>query len=64
MTSSDLQQAVQSMSVTGWQWTERNGWVSADLLHLAPPFGHLYDYVLASKFLVPMRIPAELTAGA
>jgi hypothetical protein len=38
--------------------------VSADLLRLASPVGHLFNYVLASNFLVPMPIPAELTAGA
>jgi hypothetical protein len=64
MSSRDLQQAIQSISATGWQWTDRNGWVSADLLRLASPVGHLFNYVLASNFLVPMPIPAELTAGA
>ncbi len=64
MSSRDLQQAIQSISATGWQWTDRNGWVSADLLRLASPVGHLYNYVLASNFLVPMPIPAELTVGA
>jgi hypothetical protein len=64
MNSRDLQQAIQSMSATGWQWIDRNGWVSADQLHPPPPLSHLYDYNLASKFLVPMPIPAEVTAGA
>jgi hypothetical protein len=64
MSSRDLQQAIQSISATGWQWTDRNGWVSADLLRLASPVGHLFNYVLASNFLVPMPISAELTAGA
>jgi hypothetical protein len=64
MSSRDLQQAIQSISATGWQWTDRNGWVSADQLHPPPPLSHLYDYNLASKFLVPMPIPAEVTAGA
>jgi hypothetical protein len=58
MSSRDLKQAIQSISATGWHWTDKNGWVSADQLHLAPPLGHLYDYVLASNFLVPMPIPA------
>jgi hypothetical protein len=64
MSSRDLQQAIQSISATEWQWTDRNGWVSADLLRLASPVGHLYSYVLASNFLVPMPIPAELTVGS
>jgi hypothetical protein len=57
MSSTDLEQSIQSISATGWQWTDTNGWVSARQLHPAPPLGHLYDYVLASKFLVPMQIP-------
>ena len=61
MSSGDLEQATQSLSATSWQWTDTNGWVSARQLHPAPPLGHLYDYVLASNFLVPMDIPAVMT---
>jgi hypothetical protein len=56
MSSSDFQQSMQSISATHWQWTDTNGWVSARQLHPAPPLGHLYDYILASNFLVPMQI--------
>jgi hypothetical protein len=59
MTSTDLQQSIQSLSATGWQWTDSNGWVSARQLHPPPPLDHLYDYVLASNFLIPMQIPAD-----
>jgi hypothetical protein len=61
MGSKDLQQAVQSISATRWQWTETNGWVSARQLHPPPPLNHLYDYVLASNFLVPLQIPVDQT---
>lgn len=64
MRSRDLEQSVQAISATGWQWTDDNGWVSANQLRLAPPLGHLYDYVLASNFLIPMPIPEAVTAGA
>ena len=57
MSSKDLQQAVQSISATGWQWTDTNGWVSARQLHPPLPLGHLYDYLLASDFLVPLENP-------
>ncbi|MGA3046900.1 MAG: hypothetical protein ABSD67_09780 [Terracidiphilus sp.] len=60
MSSRDLQDAVQSMSATDWQWTDTNGWVSARQLHPPLPLGHLYDYVLASNFLVPLEIPGAL----
>jgi hypothetical protein len=57
MSSKDLQQAVQSVSATDWQWIDTNGWVSARQLHPPPPLSHLYDYILASNFLVPLEIP-------
>jgi hypothetical protein len=64
MTSTDFRQFMQSLSTASWQWTDTNGWVSAAQLRLAPPLGHLYDYVLASSFLIPMQIPETLAADA
>lgn len=61
MRSGDLEQSAQDISARGWQWTNTNGWVSARELHPPPPASHLYDYLLASNFLVPMQIPAALT---
>jgi hypothetical protein len=61
MNASDLQQSVPNISATGWQWADTNGWISAGQLHPPPPLDHLYNYVLASKFLIPMDI-AELKA--
>src|SRR5579862_2170182 len=57
MTATDLREWLQSNSSTGWEWSETNGWVSASQLRHAPPFGHLFAYLLASNFLVPMRVP-------
>ena len=56
MTATDLREWLKSASSTGWEWTETNGWVSASQLRHAPPFGHLFAYLLASNFLVPMRV--------
>ena len=64
MTVADLQEAIKSFSATGLEWSETNGWVSADQLHVPPPLGHLYAYLLASNFLVPMQIPGALAAEA
>jgi len=64
MSSTDLEQAIQSISAIRWQWTDTNGWVSARQLHPPPPLDHLYDYVLASNFLVPLEIPADPGGGA
>jgi hypothetical protein len=64
MTATDLQEWLKSASTTGWDWTETNGWVSAAQLRRAPPLGHLFAYLLASNFIVPMRVPAALGADA
>src|SRR5207245_303714 len=57
MTATDLREWLKSASTSGWEWTETDGWVSASQLRHAPPFGHLFAYLLASNFLVPMRVP-------
>ena len=55
MTATDLREWLKSVSITGWEWSETNGWVSASQLRCAPPLGHLFAYLLASNFLVPER---------
>jgi hypothetical protein len=57
MTVTDLQEWLKRTSVSGWEWDETNGWVSASQLRRAPPLGHLLAYLLASNFLVPMQRP-------
>jgi hypothetical protein len=64
MTAADLQGWMKSISTSGWEWSETNGWISATQLRHAPPLGHLYEYLLASNFLVPLQIPANSTANA
>jgi hypothetical protein len=61
MKTTDLEQAIQSLSAIDWQWTDTDGWVSASQLQPAPPLRYLYEYILASNFLVPMQAPAALT---
>jgi hypothetical protein len=61
MTAVDLQEAIKSFSPTALKWSDTNGWVSAKQLRLAPPLGHLYAYLLASNFLVPMQGPVPVT---
>ena len=58
MTVSDLEEAAKDLSNAGLEWSETNGWVSARQLRIAPPLGNLYEYLLASNFLVPMPVPA------
>jgi hypothetical protein len=59
MAAADLREWLKSASANGWEWSETNGWVSASQLRRAPPLGHLFAYLLASNFLVPMRLPVE-----
>jgi hypothetical protein len=59
MTAADLREWLKSNSVTGWEWSETNGWVTGSQLRRAPPLGHLFAYLLASNFLVPMRVSIE-----
>jgi hypothetical protein len=63
MTVPDLQEWIKSFSHGGWEWSDTNGWVSAEQLRLAPPLGHLYAYLLAKNFLVPMQIPVPSPAS-
>jgi hypothetical protein len=62
MTAVDLQERIKSLAATAWEWSDTKGWVDATQLRLAPPVGHLYAYLLASKFLVPMQVPAAIAA--
>jgi len=59
MTATDLREWLKNTSITGWQWSEANGWVSANQLRREPPLGHLFAYLLASNFLVPVEIGAD-----
>lgn len=62
MRRSDLQEATKGYSPTDLEWSETNGWVSATQLRVAPPLGHLDEYLLASNFLVPMQIRVAVAA--
>jgi len=64
MTVVDLQESLKGFAASGLEWSETNGWVSAEQVRLAPPLGHLYAYLLASNFIVPIRIPTSFTAAA
>jgi len=57
MTGTDLLEEISGFLPRGLEWSETNGWVSASQLLLAGPLGHLYQYVLASKFLIPLQVP-------
>jgi hypothetical protein len=58
MTASDLRDAIEGASLARFEWDETNGLVRADQLRVAPPVGHLYAYLLASNFLIPLQVAA------
>lgn len=64
MIATDLRERLKDVSDSGWEWSETNGLVSASQLSHAPPIGHLLAYLLASNFLVPMRVSSTLSADA
>jgi hypothetical protein len=55
MTPLTLQESLPSASAAGWKWESKKGLVSADQLQAPPPLGHLLAYLLANKFIVPLR---------
>jgi hypothetical protein len=56
MPAIDLQETKKAFSALDLEWTETNGCVSAEQLRFRPPLAHLYAYLLASNFLVPLRV--------
>jgi len=64
MTVADLRESLNTTSASGWEWNEENRWVSAAQLRRTGPLGHLFAYLLASNFIVPMHGPAALRADA
>jgi hypothetical protein len=66
MAEVDFRETIKLFSAIELEWAETNGYVSAEQLRFKPPLGHLYAYLLASNFLVPMLLPAKAggVAGA
>jgi hypothetical protein len=61
MIATDLREWLNTASVHGWEWSETTEWISASQLHRTPPLGHLFAYLLASNFIVPVQVPAALS---
>jgi len=64
MAATELRESLNAISAAGWEWSDTNGMVSANQLRHPPPLGHLFAYLLASNFLVPIQVPATLKADA
>jgi hypothetical protein len=52
--TSAMQDLLVAASAAGWEWEEKNGLIAADALRPAAPLRHLYSYLIASGFVVPM----------
>jgi hypothetical protein len=51
----EVQRRVKTGGLSGWRWKEIDGMVSADNLHPFGPLDSLYQYLLSSKFIIPVK---------
>jgi hypothetical protein len=58
-TISALEERLRALSANGWELPDTGGWVTADRLRPAPPLSHLYAYLIATGFIVPMQPSAS-----
>ncbi len=54
MSVADLQEWLNSVGIHDWNWEETNGEVRAGKLHPAKPLQYLFQYLIASGFIIPM----------
>ncbi len=52
------------LDATGWGWTDDHGSVVADSLKPPGPLRYLYEYLLASQFIVPVKSERVESAAA
>jgi hypothetical protein len=55
MPADTVQSWVDKLGATGWEWTPVDGTVFADSLRPPSPLRYLYEYLLASNFVVPVQ---------
>jgi hypothetical protein len=48
---------LRALAAGGWEVTATGGWVTADGIRPPPPLSHLYAYLAASRFIVPLPPP-------
>jgi hypothetical protein len=52
MTEEELRRRAEAAGLTGWNWKETDGIVTADNLHPSAPLDSLYRYLLESGFIL------------
>jgi hypothetical protein len=55
MPAEELQKRAAAAQLSGWEWKETDGIVSADQLHPSGPLDHLYQYLLGSELVLVGR---------
>ncbi len=55
MEAAAMKPQLESLVRTGWEISTLGGRVCADQMRPPPPVGHLYEYLLSSRFVVPVK---------
>lgn len=55
MAAEELRARVQASGITGWKWAETDGVITADNLHPPGALDSLYQYLLKSGFIAPVK---------
>lgn len=62
MAAPTVREWASKLNADGWEWAEVRGTVAADSLKPPGPLRHLYEYLLASHFILPVApAPAEVS---
>ena len=51
----EVRRRVKTGGLSGWRWKEIDGMVSAENLHPSGPLNSLYEYLLSSEFIIPVK---------
>ena len=55
MPTTAVREWLNKLGASGWEWTDNDGSVLADSLKPPGPLRYLYEYLLASRFIVPVQ---------
>jgi hypothetical protein len=60
MPTTAVRDSLTKLSATGWEWTDNEGIVIANSLKPPGALRYLYEYLLASCFIVPVKSEAAV----
>lgn len=64
MPTTAVREWLNKLDATGWEWTDKDGSVLADSLKPPGPLRYLYEYLLASHFIVPVKSESVETTAS